>query len=428
MAGKLAIHGGPRAVPEGLKKPWPEITAEDKEAVLAVLERNILSGLDGPEMIGLEKEWAEFTGSRLALSFNSGTAALHSALWAAGVGPGDEVITSAFSFSGTFQPILQQNAIPVFVDIDPATYNIDTGQIESRISDRTKVLMPVHIHGLPADMEAVMALAEKHDLIVIEDACQAHGATYQGRMAGTIGHMGCFSLNKTKNLSGGEGGLLTTDNEGFAERAKMLRTFGEKVGPEQAEIRPYDSYTIGWNYRTQELPAAFARSQLKRLPHYNAIAQRNGEFLSQALGKIQGLIPPYVPPDRTTIYHKYRIRLDPDALGLTMPAVEFRARLLAALKAEGVEVTLWHLTPMTSFPIFQRLDEGYGHGCPWSCPFYGRQIEYRPEDYPEAVRLLETSLVVSTEPYPLFVQDQELMEHYVEAFRKVFDSLDELMG
>jgi dTDP-4-amino-4,6-dideoxygalactose transaminase len=277
-------------------------------------------------------------------------------------------------------------------------------------------------------METVMGLAEKYDLIVVEDACQAHGATYQGRMAGTIGHMGCFSLNKTKNLSGGEGGLLTTDDKGFAERARMLRTFGEKVEREQAEIRPYDSYTIGWNYRTQELPAAFARSQLKRLPRYNAIAQRNGQFLSQALGKIQGLIPPYVPPDRTTIYHKYRVRFDPDTLGLAMPAVEFRDRLLAALKAEGVEVTLWHLTPMTSFPIFQRLDEGYGQGCPWSCPFYGRQIEYSPDDYPEAIRLLETSLVVSTEPYPLFVQDQELMEYYVKAFRKVFDNLDELMA
>ena len=135
----------------------------------------------GQRRDGLERDWAEFTGSKHVLSFNSGTAALHSALFAAGVGPGDEVITSAFSFSGSFHPILQQNAIPIFVDIDPRTYNIDVGQIEDKLSDRTKVLMPVHIHGLPADMDAIMALAEKHDLLVIEDACQAHGATYNGQ-------------------------------------------------------------------------------------------------------------------------------------------------------------------------------------------------------------------------------------------------------
>jgi len=428
IKGKLAIHGGSHAVPAGLMKQWPEITQEDKDAILAVLERNILSGVHGPEATALEKEWAGFTGSRYALSFNSGTAALHAALFAAGVGPGDEVITTAFSFSGTFHPILQQNAIPIFVDIDPYTYNIDVDKIEAKITDRTKVVMPVHIHGLPADMDEIMALAEKHGLIVIEDACQAHGATYKGRIVGTIGDIGCFSLNVTKNLSGGEGGLLNTDNEEYAERARMIRTYGEKVGQEKEKIRPYYSYTIGWNYRTQELPAAFARSQLKRLPYYNSIAQRNGQYLSQELGKIRGLIPPCVPPDRTTIYHKYRIRFDPDVLGLPIPSTEIRDRLLEALGAEGVAITLWHVTPMTSFPIFQKLDEGYGKGCPWSCPFYGREIKYSPEDYPEAIRLLKTSLVINDEPHPIFIQDLTLMEYYVEAFHKVFDNLDGLVA
>jgi dTDP-4-amino-4,6-dideoxygalactose transaminase len=428
MSGRLAIHGGPRAVPQGLKKVWPEITQEDKDAVMAVLDRGSLTGVHGPETMALEQEWAGFCGSRYALNFNSGTAALHCALYAAGVGPGDEVITSAFSFSGSFHPILQQNAIPIFADIDPRTYNLDPKQAEAKITDRTKVLMPVHIHGLPADMDAFQALAEKHDLILIEDACQAHGATYRGEMAGTMGAMGCFSLNATKNLSGGEGGFLITEDEGYADRAKMIRTFGERVGEEKGKIRPYYSHVIGWNYRTQELPAAFARSQLRRLPHYNAIAQRNGRYLTEELGKIEGLIPPYVPPDRTTIYHKYRVRFDPEALALTMPAEAFRDRLVEALEAEGVEATLWHVTPMTSFPLFEHLDEGYGHGCPWSCPYYGREIAYRPEEYPESIRLLQTSLVVNSEPHPIFNQDLELMEHYVAAFRKVFDNLDELVA
>jgi dTDP-4-amino-4,6-dideoxygalactose transaminase len=428
MKGKLAIHGGPRTVPEGLARTWPEITAEDKAAVLAVLDRGILSGVHGPEATGLEREWAAFSGSRYALSFSSGTAALHTALFAAGVGPGDEVITSAFSFSGSFHPILQQNAIPIFVDVDPRTYNIDAARIEAKITDRTKVLMPVHIHGLPADMDEILALGQKHGLTVLEDACQAHGATYKGRMAGTLGAMGCFSLNVTKNLSGGEGGFLITDEEALAERARTFRTFGEKVGLEKEKIRPYYSYTIGWNYRTQELPAAFARSQLKRLPAYNQIGQRNGAYLSEQLGKLQGLIPPYVPPDRTSIYHKYRIRFDPEVLGVQMPATEFRNRLLAALEAEGVAITVWHVTPLTSFPIFQRLDEGYGKGCPWSCPYYGREIRYDPADYPQAQRLLDTSLVVNDEPHPIFIQELAVMEAYVAAFRKVWEHLDELLG
>lgn len=427
MKGKLALHGGSRTVPDNLKQAWPEITQEDKDAVLAVLDRRILSGVHGPEATALEEEWAAFTGSRQVLSFNSGTAALHSALFAAGVGPGVEVITSAFSFSGSFHPILHQNGIPIFVDIDPRTYNIDPAQIEAKISDRTKVLMPVHIHGLPADMEPILALAEKYTLIVIEDACQAHGATYQGKMAGTMGDMGCFSLNVTKNLSGGEGGFLNTDNEELADRARMIRMFGEKVEKEKGKIRPYYSYTLGWNYRTQELPAAFARSQLKRLPHYNAIGQRNGAYLSRELAKIPGILPPLVPPDRTSVYHKYRLRFDPEVLGIRMPVTEFRNRLLDALEAEGVEITVWHVTPMTSFPIFQRLDEGYGQGCPWSCPYYGKEIHYDPADYPQAQRLMDTSLVVNTEPYPIYLQDLELMEYYVEAFRKVFDHLDEVM-
>lgn len=429
MKGNLAIHGGPRTVPNGLKKRWPEITQEDKQAVLGVLERGILTGVHGPEAVGLERDWAAFTGSKYVLSFNSGTAAIHSALFAAGVGPGDEVITSVFSFSGSFHPILHQNAVPVFVDIDPRTYNLDVGQIEAKITERTKALLPVHIHGLPADMDEILALGQKYNLIVIEDACQSHGSTYRGRNCGTIGAMACFSLNATKNLSGGEGGFVNTENEEYWDRAKMIRTFGEKVLEEKEKIRPYYSFTIGWNYRTQELPAAFARSQLKRLPKYNAIAQRNGQYLSAELGQINGLIPPYIPDDRTTIYHKYRLRFDPGVLGLKkITAVDFRNKLIDALEAEGVEATLWHVTPLASFPIFQRLNEGYVQGTPWLAKVEPPQVKYIPEEYPEAQRLLDESIIVNSESYPIYLQDVELMEHYVAAFRKVFNNLDELLA
>ena len=429
MTGKLAINGGQPIVPEGLKKAWPKITQEDKDAVLGVLERNIFTGEEhGPEANALEQEWAEFNGGKYAMAFNSGTAAIHTALFAAGVGPGDEVITSAFSFAGSFQPILQQHAIPIFVDVDPRTYNIDASQVESKITDKTKVLLPVHIHGLPADMDEILALGKKHDLVVIEDACQAHGATYKGKMAGTIGDFGCFSLNATKNLPGGEGGLANTDNEELLARAKLIRTFGEKVGQETDRFRPYYCYTIGWNYRLQEMPAALARSQLKRLQGSNDNARRNGDYLTQELSKIEGLVPPHIPSDRTTVYHKYRIRFDLKALGLSMSAVEFRDKLLDAVRAEGMIANLWHYKPLPSNPIFQKLDVGLGDGYPWTSSHYGREISYNPEDYPKAAEVLDTSIIVNSERYPIFGQDIELMEHYVAVFRKVFDNLDELVG
>jgi dTDP-4-amino-4,6-dideoxygalactose transaminase len=344
-----------------------------------------------------------------------------------GIGPGDEVIVPAFSFSGTYQPILHQNGIPVFVDIDPRTYNVDVNQIEAKITDRTKAIIPVHLHGLPADMDEVMALAEEHGLCVLEDAAQAQGALYKGKMAGTIGGMGAFSLNATKNFCGGEGGLLVTDSEELYTRAKTMRQYGETATDAPEYIRSYACSTIGYNYRTQEMPAAFARSQLRRLNEYTLVAQRNGEYLSEELGKIEGLIPPYVPPDRTHVFYKYRLRFDPKVLSLRIPAVEFRDRLLRALREEGVETTLWHTEPMPAFPVFKTLN-GYGKGCPWSCPFYGKEIEYQKEDFPEAVRALETSLIVNTEPYHICVQDLEVQAAYVEAFRKVFDNLDELLA
>ena len=202
-------------------------------------------------------------------------------------------------------------------------------------------------------MAELLARGKKHGIPVVEDAYQAHGATYHGKKAGTLGVLGCFSLNVTKNLSGGEGGLLNTDDAKLAEHAKMIRTFGEKVSKEKERIRPYYSHTIGWNYRTQELPAAFARSQLKRLDHYSQIAQRNGEYLTRELANVPGIIPPYVPPDRTTVYHKYRLRFDPSVWNLRASPVEVRNAFLAALEAEGVAATLWHVTPLTSFPILE---------------------------------------------------------------------------
>lgn len=420
MTQRLAIHGGRPTVPLALKRRWPDIRPEDKAAVLAVLDRGTLTGINGVEATALEHEWSARLGVSHAVLFNTGTAAIHAALYAVGVHAGDEVITTAFTFSGTFQAVLHQGAIPVFVDIDPRTYNIDPGLIEERITTRTKVLLPVHIHGLPCDMDAIDEIARRHGLTVVEDAAQAHLATYRGRLVGTIGRAGAFSLQATKNLSGVEGGFVVTNNDEVAARARRIRTYGEDIaaGSDMGGwyFRPYTVYSVGWNYRSNELNAAFARSQLRRIDEYTSIAQRNGRYLNAELSRIPGLLPPIEPDDRTSVFHKYRLRFDPAVLAAGVAPTLIRDRLIAALRAEGVDAALWHVEPVTSFPIFQTHD-GFGGGYPWSLAPGAGKVE--PSDYRRAKELLDSSIIVCDEVHPIFVQPLELMEAYVSAFRKV---------
>ncbi len=421
----LATNGKKKLVPETLKTRWPIVTQDDKDAVLRALENGVLHGAYTPETIGLEEEFAQFIGAKYCIATNSGTAALHMAVASGEIGPGDEVITSAFSFLASATAILHHNAIPVFVDIDPATYNIDVDKIEEKITPQTKAIMPVHIHGLPVDMDAVNKLSQRHNLLVIEDACQSHGAAYKGKKTGTLGDMAAFSLNVTKNLSGGEGGLFVTDDRDLRNEANKIRMFGEDIKP--GEVREYNAYGMGWMYRTFDVPAAFARSQLRRLNIYNATAQRNGEFLTEHLDEIKGIIPPFVPGDRTSVYHKYRVRLDIEELDCDLESSSIRDRIMEALKAEGVDVALWQTVSIPGQRVFQ-VREGYGKGCPWSCPFYGKEVSYDVDDYPETNRLLDESFVICSEQYPIYGQSLELMKHYVEGFHNVFDNLDEILG
>lgn len=430
MSEKLAILGGPRAVPLGLTQSWPDIKDEDKEAVMRVLERGTLGGAHAPESVALADEFGSYLGhlpdgaTPYCLALNSGTAALHCAVAAAGVQPGDEVITSALSFVATPLSVLHQGAIPIFVDIDPRTFNMDAAQVESKINHRTRALIPVHLHGLPADMDEINRIADKHSLVVIEDAAQSHGATYRDRKVGTWGDMAAFSLHYAKNLPAGEGGLFVTTDRDYFERADMLRLFGEKILPE--EPRSYTAFGVGWNYRIPELSAALARSQLARLSEVNSIGQRNAEYLTAGLEEIPGVIPPYTPPDRTHVYHKYRILLSPEELVVGVPEVEFRDSVLAALQAEGVAVSLWQTIPLSGQPLFRR-KEGLGRGYPWNLTSHGRQIEYRVDDYPETVGVLDNSIIVGSDAHPLYAQSVELMEHYVRAFRKVFSQIENVL-
>ena len=417
----LALFGGPRAVPKGQPHPWPEIRQEDKDAVMRVLDRGRLWGAKAPEVTALEREWAAWVGQRYSLATNSGTAALHMALAAVGVGPGDEVITTPFSFTATATSILYHNAIPIFADIDPVTYNIDPAQIAEKITPRTKAILPVHLYGLAADMDPILDIAARHGLAVVEDCCQAHGALYKGRKLGTLGHVAAFSINGSKYLAAGEGGLLVTSNEDILERAARVRQFGERhvvSGP-----REYDSLGMGWMYRTTEMTAALARSQLKRLDESMAIARENASYLTRCLGGMKGFRTPVEPDGYRHAYYGYNLHFVPEELGIDMKIGDFMKRIRSALNAEGMELGCYEfLIPgMTLF----RQREGYGKGCPWTCGHYGGNVEYRASDYPIAQATVERILALAGFTPP---NGTDLMDCYVEAIHKVFDNLDVVLA
>ncbi len=420
---RLAVNGGPPVVPKDKLIQWPILTQMDRELVKQVLDSGILAGAFAPHVRALQEEFADYLGVKYCIAVNSGTAALHMAVAAAGIGPGDEVITSAFSFLASATAPMHQGAIPVFVDIDPKTYNMDPKKIEEKISENTKAIIAVHIQGLPADMDEIRAIAEKHSLILIEDAAQAAGAVYKGKKVGTLGDIAAFSLNQTKNFQAGEGGLFVTDNKEYWLRADMVRMFGEQV--REKERRSYVAHTLGWNYRMPELTAAIARAQLKRLDEINENARRNAAILKAVLEEIEGVEPPFCPPDRTHIYHKYRVRFRPEALGIKEEPTVFRDKVLLALQAEGVPAVLWQTFPLPANPLFQK-KEGFGKGFPWSFPG-ARDIRYDPSEYPETIKLLNSSIVIGSERYPLFAQTAEVVETWGEAIRKVFRNLDEVL-
>jgi perosamine synthetase len=415
-----AIAGGAPAIGAGEHRRWPDIRQEDRDAVLRVLESGVVCGANAPEITALQREWADYVGVEHCLALNTGTAALHCACAAVGLCPGDEVIVPAFTFIATAMAVVHQGATPVFCDVDLRTYNLDPARIEERITERTRAIMPVHLHGLPADMDEIRAIARRHGLAVIEDAAQSHGATYRGARTGALADCAGFSLNATKNLCGGEGGFFVTDDPEQMKVARRLSVFGEDVNPTRpGEFRRYWSHGVGWNYRSQELACALTRSQLARLDEYNATAQANAVVLGEGLGRLPGVAPPHVPDDRTSVWHKYRLRFDPAALGWSGAGAELRDRLVHALRAEGVEAVLWQVAPLPAYPAFRRELR------PWLATDEGEELRsWDPAEYPAALELLDHSLILGSESHPLFVQEESLMARYVGAFEKVLANLE----
>ena len=272
----------------------PLIGEEEKRAVMEVLDSSVLA--QGPKVAAFEEAFARMVGVKYAIATSSGTTALHTALLAHGISAGDEVITPSFTFIASANSVLYVGARPVFVDIDPATFNLDPAKIEAAITPRTKAIMPVHLFGLTADMDPIMEIARKHGLIVIEDACQSHGAQYKGKQAGSMG-TGCFSMYPTKNITSAEGGVITTDDAEIAESCRVIRQHGMR--------RRYYHDELGFNFRMTDVHAAIGLAQLQKLESFNQARIANAQFLSAHL---RGVITPQVPQGYRHVFHQYTVR------------------------------------------------------------------------------------------------------------------------
>ena len=289
---------------------------------------------EGVYVTEFEKAFADYIGVKYAVAVNSGTSALHAALLAHGIGTGDEVITTSFSFIATANSILFTGAKPVFADIEYDTFNIDPNDIVNKITSKTKALMPVHLYGHSADMKIIMEIAQDHNLVVIEDACQAHGAICRGKNVGSFG-TGVFSFYPTKNMTTGEGGIITTNNSRVAEYAKMVRSHGSK--------QRYIHEIIGYNMRMTNISAAIGLIQLEKLDNFIQIRQKNAKILSDSLRNIGNIIIPTIRNEYNHVFHQYTIR------------VKKRNKFSEILKTNGIDTGIYYPIPIHRQPIYRKL-------------------------------------------------------------------------
>ncbi len=408
---KLAINGG---TPVRTKPfpPFPIYGEEEISAAERVLRSGKFSRLSGVEAHSFEQEYAAWFGVKHAIGANNGTSAIHMALAALEIGPGDEVIHTSHCFIGTATPTAHNGATPVFADIDPRTFNIDPKSIEAKITPRTKAIVPVHINGCPADMDEIMDIARRHNLYVIEDAAQAHGALYKGKKVGTIGDVGCFSFWEDKLMTtAGEGGIIITDNDEIAKRAIMFQNHGEAAADSSYYVgeRLYHHEILGWNYRMNELQGAVGREQLKKLDASIEGRRRNAHMLTELFNEVEGILPPYEPEYVKHVFYKYIIRLDRKVLDID--AKDF----VAALQAEGIPCSRRYPTPLHKQPVFEK-KRGLGKG---QFPFtdevsYGSGLPNCEELPHDLVRLLMNPNMAEEE----VTDTVKAVKKVVEAYRK----------
>lgn len=326
-----------------IKIVQPIVEQEEIDGAVEVLKSGTIA--QGPVTAEFEREFAEICGAKFAVATTNGTTALHAALFGAGIKPGDGVITTPFTFVATANSILMQGASPVFADIDADTYLIDPDGVAKAVTPKTKAIMPVDLYGQPVDFAALSKIAKDSSLLIIDDACQAIGAKFDGKAIGSIGDAACFSLYATKNITTGEGGMITTNSPEIAERARQFRHHGQS--------QRYEYVGLGYNYRTTDIASAIGRAQLKKLERFTLARQKNASYYLDKLKDIKGLTLPKTAANRTHVYHQFTIRVTKD-FSMTRDA------LIEFLKTKDIMAGVYYPKPLHLFPQFKGL--GYKQG------------------------------------------------------------------
>lgn len=422
---ELALFGGQPIVKDhaSLRGEWPIKDDTDFQAIKRVYDNNDFSGRGSQEVTNLEKRFSQMHNNMHATALNSGTAAIHAALIALGVKPGDEVLVPNLTFVATAVAVLHCLAVPIFVDIDPNDYNMSPDDILKRITPRTKAVIVVHMHGIPAQMEKIQKICADNNLMLIEDVAQAPGATIDGRLVGTFGDASAFSLMSQKNLTTcGEAGMLLTKTLEQKNRAEMLRIYGEIIGEDGS--RMYNSFSLGWNYTLNPMQAAMAVSQLDKFDALTKKIQEKGRLLNEGLEQFNWVKPPLEAPNTTGVFHFYRVRLVPESFPMEKIGL-FRRAVHEALNAEGLNARLYQNTPISGQVIF-REKKAYGKGLPWAIN-PDITYEYSNDNYPDTLDVLRSTLVLGAiSSAPGYLLKEGTVEAYIEGFKKLNDNMDKL--
>lgn len=393
---KLAIFGGPKIRNKPFPfPPFPIVGKEEESAAIEVLRKGVLSGFIGASgeafwggeyVKRFEQQFAKYHGVKYAVAVNSATAALHCAVAAAGVGAGDEVIVTPWSFSASAVAPLMVGAVPVFADIEDKSYGLDPESVEKNITKYTKAIIVVDLFGQPADLDPILKIAGKHKLAVIEDSAQAPLATYKGKLAGTVGDIGIFSFTASKQMTTGEGGMLITNNKFFAERAQMVRNHGEVLGTVKNKKKMEG--ILGWNYRMTEIDAAIGIEQFKKLPKFIKQRRQNADFLNKKLSVYPFISVPKPLAYRTHSYFIYAFKYDQKKAGGV-----HRDQFVKSLAAEGIPIAGGYVPPLYWNPVYQRKEFFGWRKYPFSV--HPRKIDYKIGICP-VVEKLHRDIVVNT--------------------------------
>ncbi|MEM1506892.1 MAG: DegT/DnrJ/EryC1/StrS family aminotransferase [Candidatus Bathyarchaeia archaeon] len=392
---ELAINGGPKT----RTRPLPsrrDVGAEELKELIDVIWSGQLNRVGGTKVAVFEKEFAALYGVEHAIASTSGTASIHVALGAINPDPCSEIITGPISDIGSIIPILYQNCIPIFADIELNTYGLDPDDVERKITDRTVAVIAIHLFGQCGDMDRLAKICREHGIYLIEDCSQAHLAEYKGKLAGTIGDLGCFSLQQSKQITCGDGGVTITSSGELAERARL---FADKAWPRgRADDRGY--LFLAMNYRMTELQGAVALAQVRKARDIVSRRRRVGDMLTKLLSEVEGINPPHVPSWSAHSYWLYPFTINREVLKVSPE--EF-AR---ALSAEGVPASFGYIRkPLYLFRVLKDQVTYGSSRCPFDCPRYGKRIEYKEGDCPNAEKFLRELITI---PINEFYNDEDV--------------------